>query len=159
MRKTNKVKNSFGSFFHFFVSPRYYNYAIVATVGAEPLLRKSFSIEDKKEFVQAINATVATGVSRRQACSRLGLPHVYCTRFEKVIAKVDALENGDAFIPHNINSTARKIHSGAPSLLSVIKDDLARFIFEARQRGIQVSIHLIRQEACCLLPNFRSKSL
>ena len=72
---------------------------------------------------------------------------------------VDALENGDAFIPYKINGAVCKIHPGTFSLLSVIKDELAHVIFEARQHRIQVSIHLIHQEACCLLPNFRSKSL
>jgi hypothetical protein len=40
------------------------------------------------------------------------------------------------------NGTARKIHHGHPSLLQVIREDLSWFVFEIRQCGIQVSIHI-----------------
>jgi hypothetical protein len=76
-----------------------------------------------------------------------------------VIEKVYALENGDVFIPCKIAGIACKIHSCPPRLLSLIKDDLDCFVFKVRQQGIQVSIHMICQEACHLLPNFRSKSI
>ena len=79
--------------------------------------------------------------------------------FKKVIKKVDALKNGTTFVPYKTNGNACKIYPGPPSLLSVIKQDLSRFAFEMRQRGIQVSTHMICQEACRLLPNFRGKSI
>lgn len=46
----------------------------VASVGVEPLPRKSYSVKDKREFVQAVNALVALlfritkHVLRLQAC-------------------------------------------------------------------------------------------
>jgi hypothetical protein len=45
------------------------------------------------------------------------------------------------------------------SLLFVIKDDLSYFVFEMRQCRIQVSMHMVCQEACRLLMSFRSKSI
>ena len=125
--------------------------------GTERSRRKYFSIKDKRELVQAIDIMVSTGVSRRQACSRVGLHHIYYTCFKTVIEKVDTLEKSDAYIPYKTNGTACKFHP--PSLLSTIKDDLACFIMHARHSGIQVSIHMILQEACRLLLNFRSKSI
>jgi hypothetical protein len=74
--------------------------------------------------------------------------------FEKAIEEVETLEIGDAFIPYILNGTARKIHDGPPSLLSVIIDDLSCIVFETRQCGIQLSTHIIHQEACYLLSNF-----
>ena len=53
----------------------------------------------------------------------------------------------------------RKIHPGPPSLLSVIKEDLSRYVFETRQRSIQLNTRMIHKEACRLLPNFRGKSI
>ena len=110
-------------------------------------------------MVHAIDSIVATGVSRREACSRVGLCHSYYARFKKVIAKVDALEKSDVYVPYKINGSARKIHPGAPSLLSIIQDDLFQFILQARHNGVQVSTRMIRQEAACRLPVFREKTL
>jgi hypothetical protein len=84
---------------------------------------------------------------------------MYYERFKKAIEKVESLENGTVYIPYKTNNSARKIHPGPPSLLSAIKDDLARFVVQARHRGIQVSTRMIHQEACRLIPIFREKSL
>jgi hypothetical protein len=66
-------------------------------------------VKDKREFVQAIDALVATGVSCHQAHSQVaGLSHYYnYALFKKVIEKVHALEKGDAFVSHKINGTPR----------------------------------------------------
>ena len=131
----------------------------LTTRESEPTLRKAFAIKEKREYVQAIDAIVSQGISRRKACSMLGLHPVYYARFKKVLRKVDDLENGDAFVAHKTNGTACKVHAGCPSLLSAIQEDLSRFIFETRQRGIQVSTRMVRQEACRLLPSFRNKTM
>jgi hypothetical protein len=47
------------------------------TVVAEPLLWKSFSLKDKREFVQAMDTIVATGLSCRKACCQLRVSHMY----------------------------------------------------------------------------------
>ena len=86
--------------------------------------RKSFSIKDKREFILSVDSIVSTGASRREACTRLGLPHMYYERFKKAIEKVESLENGTGYIPYKTNNSARKIHPGPPSLLCVIKDNL-----------------------------------
>ena len=133
--------------------------AAVVTEDNQPSRRKSFSLKDKRDFVLAIDSMVSTGMSRRQACYHLGLSPMYYTRFKKVIETVDALEKSVTFVPYKTIGTARKIHPGHPSILQAIKQDLSRFVFETRQRGIQVSTRMIRQEACRLLPNFRDKSI
>ena len=127
--------------------------------GWERSHRESFSIKEKREYVYAIDILVEKNISRRNACSILGLHPIYYMRFKRVIAKVDALENIVGFVPHNTNGTAHRVHPERPSLLSVIKDDLSRFIFEKRQWGIQVSTCMVRQEACRLLPSFKNKSM
>ena len=43
----------------------------------EASLCKSFSVKEKHEYVVAIDALMAEGASRRQACSMVGLPHNY----------------------------------------------------------------------------------
>jgi hypothetical protein len=84
---------------------------------------------------------------------------MYYTCFKKVIKKVDALENGATFVQYKTNGNAHKNNPSPSSLLSLIKQDLSHFIFKMRQCGIQVSTHMIRQEACLFLPNFRGKSI
>jgi len=103
--------------------------AAVATEGNQPSFRKSFLLKDKRDFVHAIDSIVK------------------------------ALENSATFVPYKTNGNAHKIHPGPPSILYTIKQDLSRFVFEMRQRGIQVSTRMIHQEACHLLPNFRGKSI
>jgi hypothetical protein len=125
----------------------------------ESALQKSFSVKEKREYVVAIDALVVEGASRQQACLMVGLPHNYYPCFKKVIKKLDDLEQDAGSGPFKMNGTARKIHPGRPSLLQAIQEDLSHFIFEIRQRGIQVSTRMIRQEACRLLPAFRSKSM
>ena len=120
---------------------------------------KSVSLKDKRDFVHAVDSILATGICRRQACHHLGLSSMYYTRFRKVIKRVDALKNGATFVPYKTNGNVRKIHPGTSSLLTVIKQDLSCYVFETRQHGIQLNTRMIRQEACCLLPNFRGKSI
>lgn len=132
---------------------------VVVADRNQPSRRKSFSVKDKREFILIIDSIVSTGISRSQACRHIGFSPMYYTRFKEVIDKVDALENGATFVAYKTNGTARKIHPGPTSVLHVIKEDLSRFVFETRQRGIQVSRRMIRQEACRLLPNFKDKSI
>ena len=39
------------------------------------VLRRSYSIKEKRDIVQAVQILVANGVSIHQACSMVGLPH------------------------------------------------------------------------------------
>ena len=71
----------------------------VVTTEGKPLLWKFFSIKDKREYVIAIIAIMSTCISHRQACSQVGLSHMYYTCFKKVIEKVDTLKNGATFVP------------------------------------------------------------
>ena len=125
----------------------------------EASLRRSFSVKEKREYVVAIDAIIATGATRRQACTMVNLPHNYYPRFKKVLSKIDDIEKNEGFVPFKTNGIARKIHPGRPSLLREIRKDLSRFVFEIHQQGIQVSTRMIRQEALRLLPTFRGKSM
>ena len=118
---------------------------------AERSRRRSYPIKEKRDFIHAIDTIVTTGVSCRVACSRVGLSHTYYTRFKKAIAKVEGLEKSDVYVPYKTNGSARKIHPGAPSLLSIIQCDLSQFIVRAKHNGVQVSTRMIRQEAARLL--------
>ncbi len=66
---------------------------------------KSFSIKEKCEYIHAVDILVEKDISRRKACSTLGLHPIYYTRFKDVLAKVDALENSVGFVPCNTNGT------------------------------------------------------
>jgi len=128
---------------------------------AEPSFRRSFSSKEKREYVQAVELVFANhqGMSCCQACATIGFSQIYYIRFKKAIKKVDDLEQGVALVTQKINGTARRIHPGRTSILSVVQEDLSCFVFEDRQRGIQVSTRMLRQEAYRLLPSFRDKSL
>jgi hypothetical protein len=120
-------------------------------------LWKSFSVKEKHEYKVAIDAMMMEGASCRQTCSMVGLPHNYYTRFKEVIKKIDNFEQDTGFVSFKTNGTVLKISPGCPSLLQAIQEDLSHFNFEIRQRRIQVSTSMIWQEACHLLPSFRSK--
>jgi hypothetical protein len=109
---------------------------------------KSYSIKDKREFIQAISTLVSTGASHRDACSCVGLPHMYYSLFKKAVEKVEALEKSAVYIPYKTNNSAHKIHPGPPSLLTAIQDDLVHFVKHAMHSRIQVSTRMIHQEAC-----------
>ena len=51
--------------------------------------RRSYSIKEKRELVQAICTLVSSGVSIPQACSLFGLPHQYYYCFKNVLKTVD----------------------------------------------------------------------
>ena len=61
---------------------------VVVSFEDERSRRKSYSIKDKREFIQANDALVSTGASRRDACSRVGLPHMYYACFEKRLKRL-----------------------------------------------------------------------
>ena len=84
---------------------------------------------------------------------------MYYVRFKKAVEMVDALEKSDVHIPYKMNSLSYKIHPGPTSLFTAIQEDLVHFVKQSRHSRIQVSTHMIREEASCLLPTFRDKSL
>jgi hypothetical protein len=128
--------------------------ALNSIVVSEPSYRRSFSLKEKREYVQAVELVLSNhpGMSTRRACSVIGLSPVYFVCFKKVLKKVDAIDQGEAIVAHKINGAARKIHPGRENVLSAVHDDLSRFVFETRQRGIQLSTRMLRQEACRVLP-------
>ena len=132
-----------------------------SVVVSEPSYRRSFSIKEKREYVQAVELVLYNhpGMSARQACGVIGFSPVYFVRFKKILKKVDAIVQGEGIVSHKINGAARKIHPGRASVLSAVQDDLSRFVFETRQRGIQLSTRMLRQEACRVLPSFRERTL
>ena len=94
-------------------------------------MRRSFSIKEKREFVQAVElmiVIVAKKVLCHEACAMISVLQMYYTRFKKAIKKVAALDNADAFVVHRINGTAQKIHPGHSSIVSIIHDDLSCFV-------------------------------
>jgi hypothetical protein len=70
----------------------------------------------------------------------IGVSQMYYRRFKKKVADLD---DADAFVVHKIYGTARKIHSRHSSVLSIIHDDLSRFVSETRLKGNQVSTEMV----------------
>ena len=61
--------------------------------------RRSYSIKEKRELVQAIRTLVSNGVSIRRACPLLGLPHQYYYRFKKVVQAADEVDASGRMLP------------------------------------------------------------
>ena len=122
--------------------------------------RRSYTIKEKCELVQAISTLLSKGASIRQACPLFRLPHQYYHRFKKAVKAADDLEKANnIFVHYKVNGSTRKIHPGRPSILSAVRDDLQQFIAATRTHGIQVSSCMVRQEASRLLLAFRDKPL
>jgi len=97
------------------------------------VLRRSYSIKEKRDIVQAVWTLVANGVSVRQACSMVGVPHQYYYHFKKAVKTADDLEKSAVFIHYKCNGGAQKLHPGHPSILAAIRDDLSQFVCETRE--------------------------
>ena len=122
--------------------------------------RRSYTIKEKREQVQAISTLLSKGASIRQACPLFGLPHQYYHRFKKAVKAADDLEKANnIFVHYKVNGSTRKIHCGQLSILSAVRDDLQQFIAATRTRGIQVSSRMVHHEASRLLPNFMTRSI
>ena len=102
---------------------------------------------------------VANGVSVRQAFSMVRLPHQYYYRFKKAVKTADDLNKSGVFIHYKCNSGARMLQPSRPSIPAAIHDDLSKFACETRVRAIQVSTHMVRHEACHLLPTLMGKNI
>jgi hypothetical protein len=106
--------------------------------------RKSFSVKEKRELVQAIELLMEEHkVNACQACLLIGVNQMYYTRFKRIIKKVDNTEFRDVFVPYKPNGSAWKIHPGGKSILNGVKEDLSYFVFETRQLSIQVSTRMV----------------
>jgi hypothetical protein len=157
----NAKNKSFSSLLYVSDSPHCYHYGFCYVVSFEakwPHYR-SYSIKEKREFVQAINTLVSTGASHCDKCYLVGLPHMYYACFKKAVEKVDGLEKSAAYIQYKTKGSACKIHPDPKSLLTAIQKDLARFVKHVRHSRIQVITHVIHQETSCLLLTFRDNSL
>jgi hypothetical protein len=110
------------------------------------------------EYVHAVDALVVLDISHLEACSMIGLSQNYYVHFKKLAEKIDALGQGEAYV-FKTNEAVQKIHLSHQSLPTLIWDGLSHFMFEMRQHTIQiqVSIQMMRQEVCCLLPSFGNK--
>ena len=106
--------------------------------------RRSYTIKEKHELVQAICMLASDSVSICRACPLLGLPHQYYYRFKKAVEVADELEENDVFIHYKVNDTARKIHPGRPSILAPVCNGLMQFVAVTRMHGIQVSSRMVR---------------
>ena len=62
---------------------------------------------------------------------------------------------GGEYVSNKNNGTACRIHPGRKSILAGIKPQLNRFIFQMRERGIQLMNRMVCREASWLLPEFQ----
>ncbi len=106
--------------------------------------RRSYTIKEKHELVQAICILASRGVSIHQACPLFGLPHQYYYRFKKAVKAANDLKANEVFVHYKVNGTTRKIHPGRPSIPASVCDNLTQFMTATRTRGIQVSSHMAR---------------
>jgi hypothetical protein len=69
-------------------------------------------VEEKQEYVQAVNILIANGIYCHQTCSTIDVPNNYYTYIKKIITNMDALEQSNSFVQYKINGAAQKIHPG-----------------------------------------------
>ena len=85
----------------------------------------------------------------RQFCLHVSL----YTRWKKKIAKASLLEQPPEWLP-NVVGTLRKFHACRKGIFARIKLHLERFVFELRERGMNVSTTLVCLKAMELSPEF-----
>jgi len=115
--------------------------------------RKSFSVKEKRELVQAIELLMEEHkVNACQACLLIGVNQMYYTRFKRIIKKVDNTEFRDVFVPYKPNGSAWKIHPGGKSILNGVKDYLSHFVFETYSSASKSAPELcVRKHVDCFL--------
>lgn len=122
-------------------------------------VRKSYELKEKRFVVQQIDALISVGHSRRNACQILGIPTLYYRRWKQLISKVFDVNSTNEFVSYNTKGTARKIHPGRPSALSVIRPQMKEFVSSIRERGIQLTNRMMGREASRILPSFKDKTV
>jgi hypothetical protein len=121
-------------------------------------IRRSFSIQEKREKVCLVHALTSKGHSHSHACSCVGISRKYFGRWEKTIKQVDQLLEVGDYVPYNITGSAKRVSKGRPSILLPIKEELEEFIQKFRDQGVQLTNHMVMREASRLLPAFAEKS-
>jgi hypothetical protein len=106
--------------------------------------RKSYTLKEKRNTIRTIDVWITANKKQsvREACGQLGIHHSLYARWKKEIAKAALLQQSPEWLP-NIVGTMRKIHAGRKGILAPIKSQLERFVFELRERGMNVSTTLV----------------
>ena len=121
-------------------------------------IRRSFSIQEKREKVRLVHTLTSKGYSHSHACSSVGISRKYFGRWTKTIKQVDQLLEVGDYVPYNITGSAKRVSKGRPSILLPIKEELEEFIQKFRDQGVQLTNHMVMREASRLLPAFAEKS-
>ena len=124
-----------------------------------PAVRRSYELKEKWFVVQQIDALISSRLSHCNACQILGIPTLYYRRWKQLISKVFEVSSTNEFVSYNTKGTARKIHPGRPSALSVIRPQTKEFVSSIRERGIQLTNRMMGCEAGHRLPSFKDKTV
>jgi hypothetical protein len=117
---------------------------------------RSFEIKEKRIVVSQIDELVSSEWSRPKACALMGIPYMYFCHWNKLLVKIDGLNQSNEFVPYNTTGTAHRLHQGRKSTLYDAKPRLKAFIFKIREQGIQVTKKTVESEASRLLPSFKN---
>ena len=97
---------------------------------------------------------ISAGYLQQEVCFRIGISTLYYHHWVKVLKMVDGMNAGGEYVSNTTNGTARRIHPGRKSILAGIKPQLNWFIFQMREKGIQLTNSMVCLEASRLLPEF-----
>lgn len=109
--------------------------------------RRRFSNAERLAIVRNVRRRVQAGESIRSACGALNIIPKQYREWSKT---------SSAIINHSSN--AKSICKGPASILTLIEEDLLKFIFELREQGFAVSISAVVIQASRLMPEFQRKS-
>jgi transposase-like protein len=109
--------------------------------------RRRLSNREKLSMLRSIRRRAAAGESIRKICASLKIePKQYRVwkQQQETMAEKEA--------------TAHSIHTGPPSSLASISQELLRYVFEMREMGIAITIRLISLKAASMSREMREKS-
>jgi uncharacterized membrane protein YfbV (UPF0208 family) len=110
-----------------------------------PRLRLTITNREKITHLNEIDRRLLTGESLRAICRCRGIQPSQARRWKRLRDQLTQPQKGNR----------ASVHTGKPSLLAPIEEELLMWFNEKRDQGIMLSNRLVVLQACRLSPDFR----
>ena len=116
-----------------------------------PSKRRRYSVKEKLVMVNIIKKMIDDdNLSKLEACRRM---NIHRKQFNQWSSQESEIKDKKKF-----NANAKSLNKGRTRTFDGIREDLMKYIFELREKGMTVNITLVRLTAIRLSPEFGNRS-
>ena len=112
--------------------------------------RKRYSVKEKLFIVEEVNKKIEEGTNLSQAVKCFQIYRIQYYRWKENLAKLNEFKQ--------INIKAKSTYPGRVPLLQQYQNDLLKFVFELREKGMGVTLKMVMMKAAHLPREFRQKN-